>query len=518
MRVAAVTGLFAVVSLLVIVVLPAGPSREAPPTPQSASRYLRDPTGPAELEIGVSAKAAIAVVAEVEPEEAAYLHTVDPQTFLTPFADSVLVDHPEWICDTPAPDDAIHVATDGQQGNPGTFERPVGSITEAIRLAEPGQHVLVRGGRYEQQVQVSGVSGRPDAWITLRSYPGERATIVSDIGQNAIAVRKGSSYLNIACFHLSGPTQSPEAIPGSPSENRDRRLGGAGFAQLPKNYGVGVDVGDQSDTRAGLLSHHIRIIANEVHDYAEMGISAVEVSHITIAGNVVYRNAKYSCHAGSGIGIGYMLDAGGPDNGDGYSNYIVGNVAYGNENRALQCFSDTIGAVITDGNGIIIDDNDSNGYRARTLIADNVVYNNGGRGILVFQSSRVDVINNVSYHNAFTDDLMGRSGPHPEIAVARGEDVRIYNNIAVPRDGNQAFVNNNSDADARANLFTEPASGADLFASPGLDRTADFSALDEASSRLTGGIPFLATVGPDGQPEVTTPISIGTIYNAGLSP
>lgn len=517
MRMAVVTGMVALVSLLLIAMLPAGPSREAPPVPQSASRYLRSNTSTT-LEFGVSAEAAIAAVAAVEPEEAAYLYTVDPETFLTPFADSVLVDHPDWICDTPAPEDAIHVATDGDAGAPGTVDQPLASISEAVSRAQPGQHVLVRRGRYAEEVLISGVSGRPDAWITVRSYPGERATIVSDIGQNAIAVRKGSSYVNIACFQLSGPTMRPEAVPGSPAENRERRLSGVGFAQLPKNYGAGVDVGDQADTRAGLLSHHIRIIANEVHDYAEMGISAVEASHITVAGNVVYRNAKYSCHAGSGIGIGYMLDAGGPDNGDGYSNYIVGNVAYGNENQALQCFSDTIGAVLTDGNGIIIDDNDSNGYQARTLVADNVVYNNGGRGILVFQSSRVDVINNVSYHNAFTENLMGRDGPHPEIAVAKGDDVRIYNNIAVPRAGNQAFADNRSNADARANLFADPGPATDLFSAPSLDRTADFSVREEAIEQISGGIPFLATVDVDGQIEVTSPTTMGTIYNAGLNP
>ena len=515
MRMAVVTGLTAVICVALIALLPAGPSREAPPIPQSASRYLRDPPSPT-LERGVSAAAALAAVAE--PDEAAFLHTVDPRTFLTPFADSVLVNHPDWICNTPAPDDAIHVATDGRNDNPGTFDRPLDSITDAVNRAQPGQHVLIRSGQYSEPVLISGVSGRPDGWITVRSYPGERATITTEIGQNAIALRKGSSYINVACLQLAGPTQQPEAVPGSPGRERDRRLSGAGFDQLPKNYGVGIDVGDRADTRQGLLSHHIRIIANEVHDFAEMGISAVEASHITIAGNVVYRNAKYSCHAGSGIGIGYMVDAGGPDNTDGYSNYIVGNVAYGNENRALQCFTDNLGAVITDGNGIIVDDNDSNDYQASTLVADNVVYNNGGRGILVFQSSRVDVINNISYHNAFTENLMGRSGPHPEIAVAKGQEVRIYNNIAIPREGNQAYVDNGAEADARANHFTEPGPGTELFAAPGLDRTADFTVLEEARALLAGGIPFLATVGADGKAEVPTTMTVGTIFNVGLSP
>ena len=111
MRMVVVTGLFALVSMLVIAMLPAGPGREAPPTPQSSSRYLRDP-GASTMEIAVSAEAALADVADEEAEAAH--QTVDPLTFLTPFADSVLIDHPEWICDTPAPENAIYVATDGQ--------------------------------------------------------------------------------------------------------------------------------------------------------------------------------------------------------------------------------------------------------------------------------------------------------------------------------------------------------------------------------------------------------------------
>ncbi len=504
------------VALLFIGLLPTGPDREAPPTPQSASRYLRVPTGPT-IEVDVAASAAIDDT-PLPPEEERFLHTVDPRTFLTPYADSVLVEHPEWICDSPAPADALVVATDGRSENPGTFEQPLASITEAMSRAEPGQHILVRGGRYEEQVVISARSGRADAWITLRSYPGERAIVAPDVGQNAIALRRGSSYINIACFELAGPIQRPEAVPASASEMRERKLAGQGPAQNPQNYGAGIDIGDRADTRNGLLSHHVRVIANEVHHFAEMGISAVEASHITISGNVVYENALYGCHAGSGIGLGYMLDNGGPDNSDGYTNYIIGNVAYANENRSLQCFSDSIGPVITDGNGIILDENDSNDYQGRTLVADNVIYGNGGRGILLFKSSRADVINNVSYHNSFTDQLSGRDGPHPEIAVAEASDVRIYNNIAIPRPGNTAFVNNKANVDERANLLADPGQGTELFIGPGSTGAGtDFSLIEEAEVLVGGGIPFLMTVDPDGQPVVVDPALLGSVYNVGPS-
>lgn len=511
-RVALLAGIFATAAILVIALAPTGPDRPAPPTPQSSSRYLRSGTGPL-IEVDTATDAVGEADVGEAAEAVAFLHTVDPRTFLTPYADSVLVDHQEWICDTPAPDDAIHVATGGNDGNPGTADQPMASITKAMDRANPGQHVLVRGGTYDQSVLISGVIGSPEAWVTLRSYPGEQATIVGQVGQNSVALRKGSAYVNIACLELAGPTQQPAAVPSSPSENRDRRQAGAGYSDLPKNYGTGIDIGDRADSRNGLYSHHIRVIANEIHDYAEMGISAVEASHVTFAGNVVYRNAKYSCHAGSGIGIGYMENVGGPDNPDGYTNYIVGNVSYANENRSLQCFTDALGAVITDGNGIILDLSDSTGYSGRTLVADNLLLGNGGRGILVFKSSRVDVVNNLAYQNAFTENLMGRSRPYPDIAVSGSDDVRVYNNIAIPRSGNTAFVESSSGTDVRANLFADPGEGTDLFVAPATEPTADFTLTAGAEEKTTGGIPFLAVVDGGGEPVVQSPVGLGPIYN-----
>ena len=440
---------------------------------------------------------------------------VDPLTFLTPYADSVMVENMRSICETPAPEGALYVSPAGDDANPGTEDQPMAGIAAAVSRAQPGQTVLLREGEYRQTVTISAKSGTADGYITLRSYPGEQATIVSDVSENAISLRQGSSYINIACLELAGPTQRQEAVPSSPSLMRDRKLAGQSRPdQIPQNYGAGVDIGDQADTRNGQISHHIRVIGNRVHDYAEMGISAVEADHITIVGNVSYRNAKYSCYSGSGIGLGFMIEAGGPANPDGYHNYVVGNVAFANENRSLQCFSDAIGAVLTDGNGIILDLNDTNSYSGRTLIADNVVYGNGGRGILIFRSSHVDIVNNISYENAFTPNLNGRPAPHPEIAIA-GDDVRVYNNIAIPRQGNEAFKADGAEADVGTNLFGQPGDGAGLFVAAGHDESADFTVVPEAEARLQGGTPFLAGPDPEGLPAVLSPIRIGAVHNDG---
>ncbi len=507
---AAVTAAVVLAILLVVPLFRSGPEALVP---QGGSQSLRP---------GVTITEAddqdVLSIERAEDDQASQPLLVDPETFLPPFLDSVIVADMDTICETPAPDNAIYVATDGDDSNPGTIDRPLATISNGVALAEAGQTVLVRGGEYAQQVHFRGKFGTPDAYITLRAYPNEQVKLVADIGQDAVSFRQGNAYINVACFEMAGPTQRPEAVPESPEYHRNRTLAGEDAVANPGNYGNGVSIGDRGDTRAGHpTNHHIRIVANDIHDFTAAGVNALESNHISVLGNRIYRNSKYSCYSTSGISFAYLLDAGGPDNPDGYSNYIVGNVSYENENRSLQCFTDNLDAILTDGNGIIIDENDTQGdaYTARTLVANNVTFGNGGRGILVFDSSRVDVVNNLSYQNLFTDQLMGRDGPHPEIAVANASDVHIYNNIAIPSEGNDAFSEKDSNADIVSNLFAAPGDGANLFEAPAIDGSGDFTPRPSAARVLEAGTPFLASPGPSGLPLLISPVVIGPVSNTG---
>src|SRR5206468_1146138 len=53
----------------------------------------------------------------------------------------------------------------------------------------------------------------------------------------------------------------------------------------------------------------------------------------------------------------------------------------------------------TDGNGIIVDTLRKGGYTGRTLIENNLVFQNGARGIHVFNSANVDIFNNTTDQN-----------------------------------------------------------------------------------------------------------------------
>ena len=65
------------------------------------------------------------------------------------------------------------VAADGDNGNPGTLERPFRSIQKAVDCAGAGDTVLVRAGRYRETVSLKGRMGIPGKPITLRNYQDE---------------------------------------------------------------------------------------------------------------------------------------------------------------------------------------------------------------------------------------------------------------------------------------------------------------------------------------------------------
>lgn len=86
----------------------------------------------------------------------------------------------------------------------------------------------------------------------------------------------------------------------------------------------------------------------------------------------------------------------------GIKNFITGNTCFRNENFIPWFVTNSI----LDGNGIIIDDNrntqnNSNGgiYSGQTYVANNLVFDNGGRGIHCYESDNVIIVNNTCYRN-----------------------------------------------------------------------------------------------------------------------
>ncbi|MEZ5406750.1 MAG: right-handed parallel beta-helix repeat-containing protein [Acidimicrobiales bacterium] len=363
------------------------------------------------------------------------------------------------------------------------------SLQTAVDRLAPGDTLYLMGGDYRgdrltptsSHVEVS-VSGTADAWITITAAPGQRPRIVATAG-NGIEIR--GDYVTVE-----------------------------GLTVVGEGFGPGNDYGWGLMTRG---NHHVRLAGNTISGMAVGGITSIEATNLEITGNEVHDNSFWGPEQGSGISLWHSRDAGTDPGPDGYHDRIVGNLVYRNENKVRSMFRSN--RIITDGNGIIVDQADQTGYTGRVLVADNVILDNGGRAVLVLESSRVDVVHNTTYHNARTAGLEG--GP-VELAAGRARDVRFVANLAWARPGGTAFtVSSSRSVVSDGNVFVtdQPvpraaetdlitADGARLVTLPGEDPTvADFR--PAPGSLLVGRpavllpIPSLPTdTGGRGRPDV----------------
>ncbi len=78
----------------------------------------------------------------------------------------------------PAPDSfarAIYVDDDAAKGGDGSAAKPFMTIGAALKIAKPGDGVIVRAGTYREALKLP--SGAPNQPITLMAAPGERAIV-----------------------------------------------------------------------------------------------------------------------------------------------------------------------------------------------------------------------------------------------------------------------------------------------------------------------------------------------------
>jgi parallel beta-helix repeat protein len=328
---------------------------------------------------------------------------------------------------------------EGLATNDGLTEAaPLPDIQSAMDRTQPGDTVLVKNGTYSRSddpnndvVRISR-SGTAQAPITLAAYPGHTPKIVST---NWAAIKVQASYIVVDGFTLEGSLnalslEEARSVMNDPGP----KFSGSGIAVAPP-YNNKLD-----------RPHHVTIRNNEVYRFPGGGIYSVSADYLTIEGNLVYSNAYYSPWNNSGISVYQNWNS---DRSTGYKIIIRGNIVSDTRNQVPFLYSDPDPAkrVITDGNGIIIDDsrqtqnfgndnpNVGDRYVGRTLVENNIVHNNGARGIHVFESDHVDIVNNTSIGNSFQPET-----PQGEISASEASDVRIHNNITVPIEGRKGVV------------------------------------------------------------------------------
>jgi len=321
---------------------------------------------------------------------------------------------------------AYYVAQNGtDRPECGDFFTPCRSIQLAANKTRPGDVVFVSNGLYRGFIVPT--SGTASAHVTYAAYPGTRPFIqLTTSDWWGIAVPSGVGYIDITGFTIYG---------SAPSLSQAQAATWASQQFLaPANGQSCIAMGGDAGMPA---VHHVTVYQNEVALCPGAGIYAAHGDYINVLANRVHENGWWNWNGPSGISLYELANS---DPGTGYKNFILNNIVYRNIERVGHV---TLG--ITDGNGIVIDkslntDGTRIPYRGRTYIANNVVYQNGGNGIIAYLSQHVDIVNNSTYANDVS--RLGRG----EIQANLCNDIRILNNILYGAAGRPVVVDGRSSA------------------------------------------------------------------------
>jgi hypothetical protein len=314
------------------------------------------------------------------------------------------------------------------------------TIKKAAEVSRPGDTIYIMNGRYDEgEIEISR-SGLPGAYITYINYPGHKPVINPYQVWSAILVT--GSYIRIDGLTIEGNKERVTYEEAMAVYNMIASGTSINWAPEVTGYtnqnGISVrPVSRAADPRD--FPHHVEIRNCEIFNNSGGGIAAEMVDYVIIENNIVYGNCNWDSYATSGISVFHSIDW--DDNTSEYKTIVRNNISFNNEHFIPWAMHKRM----SDGNGIIIDDNKNAQhahpyqYKGRTLVVNNIVHNNGAAGINIFESSNVDVFNNTTYNNNLTDGI-----DYGEIGSGKCDNVRIINNIMVASNGNRINAGSNS--------------------------------------------------------------------------
>jgi parallel beta-helix repeat protein len=386
-----------------------------------------------------------------------------------------------------------YVSTSGNDDNDGlTIETTFQTIQRASYAVSPGDTVFIRNGIYSYSypeslivfLTISGTEGNP---ITFRNYPGENPILQMN-GTNWGAIKlNGCDYIIIDGLTIIGNNDN---ITLEYAQSQQTIIGN------PETAGNGIAIDAQYENEVN-KAHHVIVRNCTVSKCGGGGIYTYNADYTTIENNTVFECAWYTPYGNSGISMYQNWNS---DTSIGIKNYITGNTCYRNENFIPWYVTNSI----LDGNGIIIDDNRNTQnnstlgiYTGKTYVANNLVFDNGGRGIHCYESDNVIIVNNTCYKNCQSPAV--QSG---EFTAYDASNITYINNIVSPDIGIPPMDKDDSTTSnivAFNNLFTTNATlsnpigintiiGNAAFILPNTDPTIANFHLQSTSLAINGGI------------------------------
>ncbi|NQT84234.1 right-handed parallel beta-helix repeat-containing protein [bacterium] len=243
------------------------------------------------------------------------------------------VERGSWSALVPSVEGASEhfVSPEGTHGNPGTAEAPwdLASALAGQHKVKPGDIVWVRGGTYQGKFEVK-LMGKESAPIIVRTYPGERATVLD----SGVTVVEPASYVWIWGLEIAGSV---------PVEKRETKQTGSHPSDLPGTDGLSI--------YTGKACKFINLI---IHDNVKGGVGWwVGSTDSEFHGCLIYNNGWRA-----------------PDRGHGHCIYTQNK-------EGIKTISSCIMSVPYDGSYTMHAYGSSRAYVDNFLIEDNVAYEKG---------------------------------------------------------------------------------------------------------------------------------------------
>jgi hypothetical protein len=384
----------------------------------------------------------------------------------------------------------LYAGAHGSASASGTSKDTPTTLSAAAAKAVPGSIVCLEAGTYNISSNlVLRRSGTRSAPITYRNYIG---------------------------------TPLLQYTGGSLTGGMLQVAGGGGWTGAHDIVFDGLTIDGANTIGSGVFvstgAHHVTVRNSVIRNTGSAGIVFNANDYVTAKNNLI-------SHTGykQGTSSAISLWNGGPsptyggatawyDTAAGFHNVIVGNIISGAYDATDH----------QDGNGIIVD---GSGSIPPALIANNLTYQNGGRGIEVNHTTGdVWVINNTAYANGL--DLKVGSGRAPDIMANVSSSVHFVDNVGYGRMNGSpyadAFVYNNTQSTIAwaANLaFNGSTSGisSSVTDDPAQYRYAD-PLFTSAPPVPAGSAPWAAAVAPWSIADALTVQPTSPAVDTGVDP
>lgn len=362
-------------------------------------------------------------------------------------------------CDTATPPNpALYRMTGGAQGaNPackinGTGATQLGGIVATSNGTQVANYVIVDGFEIYSQVtstaSVTGLSynaGTGICTLTLGSNPNlqyqQGFTVSGLTGTGSIASCNG--------YFFSQTLTAGTTLAYQTNTGLSMGYTSGGTVTYASGSDVGIGPGPSNPNPNG---HHVVFLRNLVHDVGGSGISTLNSDNIIMWENAVYNTSWTNPYDESGLDM--VANKNATYTASTWDN-LFGTIPTGGatiRNVIANSVSDHNGNSVSpqsDGNGIIIDTlagaqtsclASASAYSYGTLIYGSVSFNNGGKGIHLFYSSNVAIINNTTYSNSSSTLNLGTG--RPEIDFGCGSNNYAANNATTAVIGTGSLADN----------------------------------------------------------------------------